>query len=221
MEAELYEKMRNSVLDGDEALAAELAQEALDEDLDLTKAMNEGFLKGIQEVGELYQAGDYFLPELVCSADAMKAALEILTPALKKNSLAEHMTKGYVILATVEGDVHDIGKKIVAAMLTAAGYEIHDMGTDVPAGEILRETAERKPDVLGLSAMLTTTMQEQKNVIELLEKENLRTATHVIVGGAPVSGNWAASIGADGYSDSAMDAVKLVARLLEPAGRIG
>ncbi len=214
MEAELFETMRTSILEGDEELAEELAQKALREKLDLTRTMNEGFLKGIQEVGDLYEAGEYFLPELVCAADAMKAALEILTPALKKSSGGAGISKGLVALATVEGDVHDIGKKIVAAMLTAAGYEVYDMGTDVPADQIIEEVLERKPDVLGLSAMLTTTMQEQKNTILVLEKKELRNRVKVIVGGAPVNRSWAEIIRADGYSDNAMDAVKLVAGLL-------
>lgn len=214
METERYEAMKNSILDGDEELAEELAIKALKDDLDLTKAMSEGYLKGIQEVGELYQAGDFFLPELVCSADAMKAALEILTPALIKLSGDAAITKGQVVIATVEGDVHDIGKKIVAAMLTAGGYEVYDMGIDVPAEKIIKTIEERKPDILGLSALLTTTMQEQKHIIELLEKENLRDQVKVIIGGAPVSSRWAEIIHADGYSDNAVDAVKLVSRLL-------
>jgi corrinoid protein of di/trimethylamine methyltransferase len=214
METELYKSMRDSILDGDEELAAELAQSSLNNNLDLAKVMNEGFLKGIQEVGELYQAGEYFLPELVCSADAMKAALEILAPELKNTSGFDGITKGRVVIATVEGDVHDIGKKIVTAMLTAAGYDVFDLGIDVPAEQIVRAVTEQKPDILGLSAMLTTTMQEQKNVIELLEKENLRDQVKVIIGGAPVSGRWAEMIHADGYSDSAVDAVKLAAQLL-------
>lgn len=214
METELYKSMRDSILEGDEELAAELAESSLNNNMDLAKVMNEGFLKGIQEVGELYQAGEYFLPELVCSADAMKAALEILAPALKNSSGFDGITKGRVVIATVEGDVHDIGKKIVTAMLTAAGYDVFDLGVDVPAEQIIRAVAEQKLDILGLSAMLTTTMQEQKNVIELLEKENLRDHVKVIIGGAPVSGRWAEMIHADGYSDSAVDAVKLAAQLL-------
>ena len=214
METERYEAMKNSILDGDEELAAELAIKALEDDLDLTMAMSEGYLKGIQEVGELYQAGEFFLPELVCAADAMKVALEILTPALIKLSGDTSVTKGHVVIATVEGDVHDIGKKIVAAMLTAGGYEVYDMGIDVPAEKILKAIEERKPEVLGLSALLTTTMQEQKNIIALLEEENLRDQVKVIIGGAPVSSRWAELIHADGYSDNAVDAVKLVSRLL-------
>mgnify|MGYP000844256647 CR=1 FL=1 len=215
MTAELFEAMRNSILDGDEELAVELARSALKDELDLDMVMNEGFLKGIQEVGDLYQSGEYFLPELVCAADAMKAALEVLTPALKQSSGDAGVTKGKVVLATVEGDVHDIGKKIVGAMLTAAGYDVRDLGVDVPGEEIARAVEEQKPDVLGLSALLTTTMQEQKNTIELLENKNIRDTVKVIVGGAPVSSRWAEIIRADGYSDNAVDAVKLVSGLLE------
>lgn len=214
MEAERLDEMKNSILDGDEELAKELAEAALRENLDLTRVMNEGFLSGIQEVGELYQSGEFFLPELVCSADAMKAALEILTPALKSSSNSAGMAKGHVVIATVEGDVHDIGKKIVAAMLTAAGYDVYDLGIDVPAEKILETVEKKKPEILGLSALLTTTMQEQKNVIALLEERNMRDQVKVIIGGAPVSSRWAEIIRADGYSDSAVDAVKLVGRLL-------
>jgi len=214
MEAERLTAMKNSILDGDEELAKELAEAALREKLDLTRVMNEGFLSGIQEVGELYQSGEFFLPELVCSADAMKAALEILTPALKSSSNSAGIAKGHVVIATVEGDVHDIGKKIVAAMLTAAGYDVYDLGIDVPAEKILETVTERKPEILGLSALLTTTMQEQKNIIALLEDRSMRDQVKVIIGGAPVSSRWAEIIRADGYSDSAVDAVRLVGRLL-------
>lgn len=214
MDTELFETMKNAVLEGDENLAADLAKSALEKDMDLSKVMNEGFLKGIQEAGDLYQAGDYFLPELVCSADAMKVALEILAPALKNASGDIVTTRGKVVLATVQGDVHDIGKMIVGAMLTAAGYEIHDLGSDVPNEKVIEAVKESKPDILGLSALLTTTMEEQKNIINTLVENNLRDDLKVIVGGAPVSAKWAEMIHADGYSDNAMDAVKLVTRLL-------
>lgn len=214
METELFETMKNAVLEGDENLAADLAKSALEKDMDLSKVMNEGFLKGIQEAGDLYQAGDYFLPELVCSADAMKVALEILAPALKNASGDIVTTRGKVVLATVQGDVHDIGKMIVGAMLTAAGYEIHDLGSDVPNEAVIEAVRESKPDILGLSALLTTTMEEQKNIINTLVQNNLRDDLKVIVGGAPVSAKWAEMIHADGYSDNAMDVVKLVTRLL-------
>ncbi len=214
MEAELFEAMKNAVLDGDEQLAEELAQTAIQKDLDVTKVMNEGFLKGIQEAGDLYQAGDFYLPELVSAADAMKKALEILTPVLQNSSADILKSKGKVVLATVQGDVHDIGKMIVGAMLTAAGYEIYDLGADVPNETVIETVRKVTPDVLGLSALLTTTMQEQKNIIGMLEQENLRDGIKVIIGGAPVSARWSEMICADGYSDNAMDAVKLAERLL-------
>ena len=214
MESELFEAMKNAVLDGDEELAEELARSAIQKDLDAAKVMNEGFLKGIQEAGDLYQAGDFYLPELVSAADAMKKALEILTPVLKNSSADILKSKGKVVLATVQGDVHDIGKMIVGAMLTAAGYEIYDLGADVPNETVIETVREVTPDVLGLSALLTTTMQEQKNIIGMLEQENLRDGIKVIIGGAPVSARWSEMICADGYSDNAMDAVKLTDRLL-------
>ena len=154
------------------------------------------------------------MPELVSAADAMKKALEILTPVLKNSSADILKSKGKVVLATVQGDVHDIGKMIVGAMLTAAGYEIYDLGADVPNETVIETVREVTPDVLGLSALLTTTMQEQKNIIGMLEQENLRDGIKVIIGGAPVSARWSEMICADGYSDNAMDAVKLTDRLL-------
>lgn len=205
--------MRRSVLEGDEDLAAELATRALGEEMDLLAVMNEGFLAGIGEAGRLYEAGDYFLPELVCSADAMKAALAVLDEALRQSSDGPVRT-GSIVLATVHGDVHDIGKTIVGAMFTAAGYEVHDLGADVANEDILKAVRERQPEFLGLSALLTTTMEEQRNVIRRLEQEGLRHSVKVLVGGAPASRAWAESIGADGYADNGIAAVKTAASLL-------
>lgn len=210
---ELYEKMREAVLEGEEALAAELAAQALEEGLEIKTVMDEGFLAGIQEAGRLYEEEEFFLPELICSADAMKAALEVLDKAIRQGT-GEVSNAGVVALVTVQGDVHDIGKTIVGAMMTAAGYEVHDLGTDVENGEVVEKVKEIKPDVLGLSALLTSTMEEQRVIIEMLEEEGLRSQVKVIVGGAPVSQLWADKIGADGYSDNAIAAVKLVERLL-------
>lgn len=210
---ELYEKMREAVLEGEEELAVELAAQALEEGLEIKTVMDEGFLAGIQEAGRLYEEEEFFLPELICSADAMKAALEVLDKAIRQGT-GEVSNAGVVALVTVQGDVHDIGKTIVGAMMTAAGYEVHDLGTDVENGEVVEKVKELKPDVLGLSALLTSTMEEQRVIIEMLEEEGLRSQVKIIVGGAPVSQLWADKIGADGYSDNAIAAVKLVERLL-------
>ena len=208
-----FDEMRIAVLEGEEDRAVELAKFALSEKMDLLSVMNEGFLKGIMEAGQLYEDGDYFLPELVCAADAMKAALAVLDEELKKDP-AGSIKKGTVLTATVQGDVHDIGKTIVGALLTAGGFEVCDLGADVKNEEIIKAVREKKPDIVGLSAMLTTTMEVQKTVIELLKAEGLLDSVKVIVGGAPVSREWSEKIGADGYSDNAINAVKLANQLL-------
>jgi len=215
--SEMLDLMRLSVLDGDEEQATSLAQQAIAESMDLKTVMDEGFLKGIQEAGELYDRGEYYLPDLVCSADAMKGALEVLNEELTKPS-SGFTSKGKIVMTTVQGDVHDIGKIIVGAMLTAAGYEVHDLGVDTPNEEVIRVVAEMHPDAVGFSAMLTTTMTEQKNLIDGLIASGKRDDTKVIVGGAPVSHGWAEKIGADGYADDALSAVGMVKRLFETGG---
>ena len=211
--SEILDKMKAAVLDGEEEDAVALANQALAGKMDLKTVMDEGFIKGIQEAGRLFSAGEYFLPDLVCSADAMKSALAVLDEELKRPS-SGFEPKGKIIMTTVQGDVHDIGKIIVGAMLTAVGYEVHDLGVDVPNEEVLAAIDEIKPDVVGLSALLTTTMVEQKNIIEALKASGNRGEVKVIIGGAPVTHEWANKIGADGYSDDAIGAVALVNGLL-------
>ncbi len=211
--SEIFEKMKAAVLEGEEGEAVALAKQALSDKLDLKAVMDEGFLKGIQEAGRLYADGEYFLPDLVCSADAMKAALSVLDEELKRPS-SGFASKGRIIMTTVQGDVHDIGKIIVGAMLTAVGYEVHDLGVDIPNEAVLTAIDEIKPDVVGLSALLTTTMVEQKNIIEALKAAGKRDDVKVIVGGAPVTHDWAKKISADGYSDDAIGAVALVNSLI-------
>lgn len=208
-----FDEMKRAVLEGDEDLARELAIAALEQHLDLKQVMSEGFLKGIQEAGVLYEDGEYFLPDLVCSADAMKSALAILDDEIKKPT-SGMTSRGKVLLATAEGDVHDIGKTIVGAMLTAAGYDVTDLGPDVPNETILAKATEIKADVIGLSALLTTTMEEQRNMISLMTATNVRQNYKFIVGGAPVTHSWSSTILADGYSDDAISAVNLVDSLM-------
>ena len=211
---DIYELMKEAVLDGDEEAAVKLAQQALEEGLELQKVMDEGFLAGIQEAGQLYEDEEYFLPDLVCSADAMKCALEVLDEAMKNDPNAQKGAAAKVALVTVQGDVHDIGKTIVGAMMTASGFEVYDLGTDVLNEDVIAKVKEIDPDVLGLSALLTTTMEEQGNIIEMLKAEGLRDDVKVIIGGAPVNQAWADKITADGYSDNAIAAVKLAHTLL-------
>lgn len=211
---EIYELMKEAVLDGDEAEAIKLAQQVLDDGLNISEAMDKGFLAGIQEAGQLYEDEEYFLPDLVCSADAMKGALEILDEAMKNDPNAQAAASAKVALVTVQGDVHDIGKTIVGAMMTAAGYEVYDLGADVPNEDVIEKVKEIQPDILGMSALLTTTMEEQGRIIEMLKEEGIRDNIKVIIGGAPVNQSWADKITADGYSDNAIAAVKLAQTLL-------
>ena len=205
---QIYEEMKEAVLEGEEEQAARLARQVLDENLPLKEVMDEGFLAGIQEAGRLYAEGSYYLPDLICAADAMKAALETLGDEIRKPT-SQVKSRGKILLTTVQGDVHDIGKVIVGSMLTAAGYTVIDLGVDVPNEEVVRRVAEEKPDFLGLSALLTTTMAEQGHIIRLLKEQGMRDQIRVMIGGAPVTHEYGQRIGADGYSDDAVAAVAL------------
>lgn len=211
---EIYELMKEAVLDGDEDEAIKLAHQVLDGGLNINEAMDKGFLAGIQEAGQLYEDEEYFLPDLVCSADAMKCALEVLDEAMKNDPDTQRADSAKVALVTVQGDVHDIGKTIVGAMMTASGYEVYDLGADIPNEDVIEKVKEIKPDILGMSALLTTTMEEQGRIIEMLKEEGMRDDIKVIIGGAPVNQAWADKINADGYSDNAIAAVKLAQTLL-------
>jgi len=171
--------------------------------------MANGFVKGIQEVGELFESGELFLPELMMSADAMAGATAVTNAALE-GAAAE--AKGRIVLGTVQGDVHDIGKAIVIAYLKANGYEVTDLGRDVPADVFISRAKEEHAEVIGMSALLTTTMEEQRKVIRTIKDEGLPYKT--VVGGAPCTQRWADQIGADAYAEDASDGVKKIDALL-------
>jgi 5-methyltetrahydrofolate--homocysteine methyltransferase len=183
----------------------ELTEQCIEERVPLKDILHKGLIDSMDEVGEKYESGQYYLPDLIASADAMIAGMKVLKPHL----LEEHIeARGKVIIATVEGDEHDIGKNLVIIMLRAAGFAVTDLGTRVPAGKIVEAVCEHKPDLLGLSALLTSTMPHMKEVIEELKKQNLRDNVRVMVGGAPVSREFADSIGADAYGEDAFEAVE-------------
>jgi corrinoid protein of di/trimethylamine methyltransferase len=213
MHEELFAAMRQSVIEGDVDRARELAQQSIAAGVDPLQAINLGFTQGVTYVGEQFGLGEMFLPELVLGGEAMKAAVEILEPELARRG-TERPSLGRVLLGTVHGDVHEIGKTLVHTMLAASGFEVHDLGVDVPAGRFVAKVRELKPDVVGLSALLTTTMPGQREVIEALQQAGLRQQVKVVVGGAPVTQQWAEQIGADGYGEDAMRAVTLVRSLL-------
>jgi len=186
-------------------------QDALAVGIPPVKAITEGMAEGMNIVGERYEAGEYFLSELIVAGEVMKEGMKVLEPHLKK---AEIKKLGKVVLATVKGDIHDIGKNIVATLLDAAGFEVIDLGVDVSAQQFLDKVREVGADVLGLSALLTTTLLYQETVIHNLQEAGLRDQVKVIVGGVPAGPEWAEEIGADAYAENATEAVAVVKQLV-------
>ncbi len=213
MSRELLDAMKQSIIDGDDDKSAELAQQALEQGIDPLTAINGGFVPGISYVGDQFGAGEMFLPDLMLAAEAMKAAVAVLEPEMERRGTQRQML-GKVVLGTVKGDIHEIGKNLVATMLSASGFEVYDLGVDVPFEKFVQKAREVNADIVGVSALLTTTMTGQKTVIDLLAKEGLRPKVKVIVGGAPVTRSWAEEIGADGTSEDAMGAIALAKRLV-------
>ena len=213
MSKELFEKMAQSIIDGEDDVAAELAQQAIDAGIDPLDAINEGFVKGVNVVGEEFSCGNAFLPELVMAGEAMKAAIGILEPELNRRGTTRDVL-GKVVIATVEGDIHDIGKTLVGTMMAAAGFEVFDMGVDVPIVDLVAKAREVDANIIGVSALLTTTMTKQRDVIEAVEDMGLGDKVFVMVGGAPVTRAWMEEIGADGYSEDAIGAVNVAKELL-------
>jgi corrinoid protein of di/trimethylamine methyltransferase len=211
MSQEIYDKLAQAVIDGEPEDAEELAQQALDQGLDPLDCINKGLSPGIDRVGELFASGEYFLPDLIIGGDAMKAALSVLEPALSGGQ--EREVLGRVVLGTVEGDLHEIGKTLVGTMLTANGFLVTDIGVDKTAAEFVVAVKESGATLIGASALLTTTMLHQKEVIEALKEAGLRDKVKVMVGGAPITESWANEIGADGYADDAIGAVAVAKRL--------
>jgi corrinoid protein of di/trimethylamine methyltransferase len=210
---ELLARMGKAIIDGAKAEAEALAREAISAKLDLNEVIEKGYVPGIQKVGELWEKGDYFLPELITSADCMKAAMAVLQPELDRAKIKAR-SKGKVVIGTVEGDIHDIGKNLVASMLSANGFEVLDLGADVKLEKFIQKAVETEADFICLSALLTTTMLGQKRAIEMLKQKNLYGKFKVLVGGAPANQKWAEDIGADGYAENAMLAVKVAERLM-------
>src|SRR5512137_2624945 len=216
MTEELFQKMAQTILDGDSDAAIALAKQAIEGDIDPLEAISKGFVVGVNQVGENFANGQAFLPELVMAGEAMKAAVATLEPEMQKRG-STRQVYGKVVLATVEGDIHEIGKTLVGTMLSASGFQVYDLGVDVPAARIIEKVKEVNADLVGLSALLTTTMVKQKEVVDELDKLGLRNKVKVMVGGAPVTRDWVQKIEADGYSEDAIGAVGLAKNLVGTA----
>jgi corrinoid protein of di/trimethylamine methyltransferase len=213
MHKDLFKKMAQSIIDGEVETATDLAIKALNMGIDPLTTIHQGFIPGVDYVGDRFSCGEMYLPELVGAGEAMKAAIAVLEPEMTKRGQARNFL-ATVVIGTVEGDIHDIGKTLVATMLSANGFKVYDMGVDVPIQSFVTKVKEVKANILGISALLTTTMVKQRDVVKALEESGLRAQVKILVGGAPVNQTWATEIGADGYSEDAMGAIHVAKKVL-------
>jgi 5-methyltetrahydrofolate--homocysteine methyltransferase len=206
-----YDAMRQAILAGDEKIVEAGVKTALAEKRAASDILTNGLIAGMEVVGKRFRAGEMFLPEVLFSAQAMHKGLDILNPLLSKEGAR---AAGTVVIGTVEGDIHDIGKKIVALLLEGSGFTVFDLGVDVKTQSFIDAVEKHKPDILGMSALLTTTMPHMGEVINRLKEKKMRDTVKVVVGGASVNEAFAESIGADGYAVEASSGVELVKKLL-------
>ncbi|MBE3072341.1 MAG: corrinoid protein [Acidobacteria bacterium] len=212
MSSDLLNRITESLVDGDPDTTVACTRQALEAGLEPMSIIDEGLLPGMRIVGEKFSSGEYFLPNLIVSAGGMKLAMQVLEPELRRRH-QKLTSAGTVVIGTVQGDIHEIGKTLVGTMLAANGFEVHDLGVDVPTEKFVAAVRETGATLVGLSALLTTTMNVQRQVIEALAAAGLRGGVKIMVGGAPVSRAWAAEIGADGYAEDAVGACDLAAQL--------
>jgi corrinoid protein of di/trimethylamine methyltransferase len=212
MSSDLLNKITESLVDGDPDATVLHTRAALAAGIEPLAIIDGGLLPGMRIVGEKFSCGEFFLPNLIVSAIGMKQAMQALEPELSRRQ-EKLKSAGTVVIGTVKGDIHEIGKTLVGTMLAAHGFEVHDLGVDVPTERFVAVARDTGATLVGLSALLTTTMNVQQQVIEALGSAGLRGRVKVMVGGAPVSRKWADEIGADGYADDAVGAVELAARL--------
>jgi len=206
----ILDNLKQSIIDGNRKTTPVLTQEAIDMEIPPYTIVTDACSPAMAEVGELYQQGEYFVPEILMSAKAFEAAMAIIEPLLKSKNMEP---AGTVILGVCEGDIHSIGKNLVATMLEAGGFNVFDLGTDVPAKEFIAAAIKNNADIIGVSALMTTSMIGMKNIVHLVKEEEL--SVKVMVGGGPVNQEYADSIGANAYGRDAMDAVRVARNLME------
>ncbi len=211
-EGELLRKLSEAVVASDRDAVVKAAQEAIEKGLDPVKAIENGLSEGAITVGEKFDRLEIFLTDLMMAADAMKAGLDILLPLISKEKV---LKKGTVVSGTVKGDIHDIGKNILSALFSANGFEVHDLGVDVPTSKFIEEAEKVGADVIALSALMSSTIGGQKDVIDYLSETGKREKFIVMVGGGPTTREWTEEIGADGYAETATEAVKVALELIE------
>jgi len=209
---EILTEIAVNVEKGDSASVKEFVRKALSQNLQAEEILNNGLIKGMDSIGKKFKNNEIFIPEVLIATRAMKAGMDMVRPHLTES---KNMYKGKIVMGTVKGDLHDIGKKIVSMILERVGYEIIDLGIDVPREKFIGIVEKENPDVVGMSALLTTTMSNMREIVEALERANLRNNLKIIIGGAPITQSYADEIRADGYASDAASAVTLVKSLLK------
>jgi len=212
MDPDLINQLITAIVEGETEQAVDLTRQALAAGIEPMAIIDQGLIPGMDIVGEKFSSGEFFLPNLIISANGMQEAMTLLEPELKARQ-QERKSAGKVVIGTVHGDIHEIGKSLVATMLSANGFEVFDLGVDVPVATFIEKIRETDADLLGLSALLTTTMVVQREIIEALKQAGMRERVKVMVGGAPVTRSWAEQIGADGYAEDAIGAVAMAKQL--------
>jgi corrinoid protein of di/trimethylamine methyltransferase len=214
MSEDILSKITASIVEGEPENTVSLTRRALESKLAPLTIINQGLVPGMNIAGEKFAKGEYFLPHLLIAAKGMQGAMELIEPELQAGGESLESV-GTIVIGTVHGDIHEIGKSLVGTMLSANGFQVYDLGVDVSVTQFLDKALETNADLIGLSALLTTTMVVQRDVIEALEDAGMRDKVKVMVGGAPVNREWAEEIGADGYAEDAMRAVEIARELME------
>ncbi len=210
----VLERIKEALVDLDEEALLNAVEEALRAGVPAERIVFEAMSRGMEEVGKLFETGEYFLAEMIIAADIFRKAMERLQPLLEEAASSAARARGRVVIGTVEGDVHDIGKSLVASMLRAAGFEVIDLGVDVPAEQFAEAVEKYRPDIVAMSALLTTTMKNMERVVRTLEERGLRSRVKIVIGGAPTTPEFAERIGADAWARNAVEAVKKCVELL-------
>lgn len=207
----LFQQIADAVVEMEEDTVEELAEQSLSEGIDAYETIDSGLAKGMERAGQLFDEEEYFVPELLMCSDAMNAGIDVLKPHLKSENVSK---KGRIVIGVVEGDTHDIGKNLVRLMLETGGFEVLDLGRDIPPAEFVSKAEEYGADIIGIATLMTTTMPGMKEVVDILSSKGIRDKFKVIIGGGPISPAFAKKIGADGYARNAADAVKVAEGLL-------
>jgi 5-methyltetrahydrofolate--homocysteine methyltransferase len=213
MSDEKYQAISKAVTEGEDIQTGQLVKAALDAGLPPLEILQKGVVAGITKAGELWKANQYFLPDVILSADAFKIGMEVLDPSLKNTQSGP--SRGKYVIGVVEGDMHDLGKSLVVALLTSAGFEVIDLGIDVPMSKYIEAVKTHQPGIVGLGAYMTTTMLQMKEIINELEKQGLRQGLKVMVGGVPTSQEFAMEVGADAWGKDALDTMQKALILME------